>query len=191
MRKQSTIIIEYLPSLRTSDLKNWDTISNRCVPGKDNSLVRYRLTYELTREVLILEYRINGKAKEQYIDLSFEPSNLGVGEVWYFICPQTEKRCRKLVLWNGKFIHQSCIQNLYYKQQTESNTERVSFKWIRKHRKYLELVKKQEQKYYKPMYAGYDTRLAVRATQALHRYAVAISNEKEVWAWFHQKSENQ
>lgn len=191
MRKSTTTIIEYLPSLRTSDLKEWNTISNRCVPGKDNSLVRYRLTYELTREVLILEYRINGIAREQYIDLCFEPSNLGVGLVWYFICPQTEKRCRKLVLWNGKFIHQSCIQNLYYKQQTESNTERASFKWIRKHRKYLELVKKQEQKYYKPMYAGYDTRLAVRATQALHRYAVAISNEKEVWAWFHQKSENQ
>lgn len=191
MRKQSTIIIEHLPSLRTSDLKNWDTISNLCVPGKDNCLTRYQLTYELTRETLILGYYVNGGHREQFIDLCFEPSNLGTGEVWYFICPQTEKKCRKLVLWNGKFIHQSNIQNLYYKQQTESITERVSFKWIRKQRKYLELVKKQEQKYYKPMYGGYDTRLAVRATQALHRYAIAISNENEVWAWFRQKPDHQ
>ena len=184
MRKKTTVIIEFLPSLRTSDLKEWDTISNRCVLGKDNSLVRYRLTYELTREVLILNYWINGIAREQYIDIQFEPSNLGIGEVWFFICPQTGKKCRKLVLWYGRFVHQSVIEHSYYRQQTESGPDRTSKKWIRKFHRYQELLKKQEQKYYKPMYAGKHTMLAVRATAALHRYAIAIQNEAEVWACF-------
>lgn len=184
MRKETTIIIELLPSLRTSDLKEWNTISNRLVPGKDNCLVSYRITYELTREVLIINYQLNGIRKEQYIDLHFEPSNLGRGDVWFFSCPQTGKKCRKLVLWHGRFVHQSVIQHSYYKQQTESRPDRISNKWIRKYHKYQELLKKQEKKYYKPMYAGKYTKLAVRATAALHRYAIAVQNAEEVWACF-------
>ena len=183
MRKPTTIIIESLPSLRTSDLKHWDTISNQHVSGKNNSLGHLKLTYELTREGLYLDYCLNGFNREQWIEILIEPSNLGIGEVWYFRCPVTEKKCRKLVFWRGAFIHQSAIENHFYRQQTESAPKRTSMKWIRRYHEYQSLLKHQKSPYYKRTYAGNSTRLAVRATKALHRYAAALNNEKEVWMW--------
>lgn len=184
MRKPTTTIIESLPSLRTSDLKHWDNISNQCIAGKNNALLPLKFTYELTREGLYLDYCLNGFSIEQFIEILIEPSNLGIGEVWYFRCPITEKKCRKLVFWQGEFIHQSAIENHFYRAQTESAPERSSKKWIRRYKKYEDLTKQQMQKHYKPTYAGNHTRLAVRATQALHRYAIAIQNQEEVYAWF-------
>ncbi|EAZ83046.1 hypothetical protein [Algoriphagus machipongonensis] len=191
MHKSDTFIVEQFPSLRTSDLKEWDTISNICVLGKNNSLLPYRVRYELTKDGLFLDYYIHGIPKEQFIEIIFETSNLGIGETWYFLCPVTNKKCRKLVLSQGKFIHQSTIKGIHYIQQTESTPKRKSMKWIRRYKKYQELEKRQRQKYYKPTYGGNLSRLAIRATQALHRYASAMQNEKEVWAWFHQKSDLQ
>ncbi|TDQ18609.1 hypothetical protein DFQ04_0414 [Algoriphagus boseongensis] len=191
MRKSTTQIIESLPALRTSDLKYWETVSNQYLSGRDNSLLPYWVTYELSSEGLILNYYLNGSQSEQFIEILFEPSNLGIGDVWYFSCPASGRRCRKLVLWKGKFVHQSSIDHVFYRQQTQSLPERTSKKWIRKYGKYLELLSQQEKPYYKPTYAGYSTKLAVRATQALHRYAIAIQNQNEVWAWFGQKPKNQ
>lgn len=188
MRKGTTTIIEYLPSLRTSDLKLWDTISNQWIPGKDNCLIPFRVTYELTREGLFLGYLLNGSQIEQFIEIQIEPSNLGIGEVWYFLCPYTGKKCRKLVFWQGKFVHQSSIGNHYYRAQTESAPERSSKKWIRRYKRYEELTKQQMRAYYKPMYAGNHTQLAVRTTHAMYKYAIALQNQEEVYAWYYRKS---
>jgi len=92
------------------------------------------------------------------------------------------------VLWQGRFLHQSSIENSFYRQQTESVPERSSKKWIRKYKRYEDLSKQQMQKHYKPTYAGNYTKLAVRATQALHRYALALNNESEAFAWFQEKT---
>jgi hypothetical protein len=48
------------------------------------------------------------------------PSNLGKGNVLYFICPLTNQRCRKLHLINGKFMHRSTLSNPLYSKQIES-----------------------------------------------------------------------
>lgn len=48
------------------------------------------------------------------------PSNIGDGKVWYFICPFTGKRCRKLHLINGKFKHRSSLPGGMYSTQTKS-----------------------------------------------------------------------
>ncbi len=191
MSKRTTIVIDSFSSLRTSDLKHWDTISNQWIAGKNNSLCHLRVTYELTREGLFLGYTYNESRLDQFIEIQIEPSNLGFGEVWYFLCPVSGRKCRKLVLWKGKFVHQSCIENHFYKQQTESTPERNSFNWIRKYKKHLELEKKQREKHYKPTYAGKHTKLDVRAMQALLRYASALSNENKVNAWFKHKPGDQ
>jgi hypothetical protein len=184
MRNRDTIIVEYLPSLRTSDMKDWDTISNQRLLGKGSRLLSYQVSYELTKHGLFLSFNLGGRSKEQEIEIIIEPSNLGVGEVWYMQCPLTQKKCRKLVLWDGQFVHQSVINNLHYEQQTESSPERSSKKWIRRYNEYQGLQKQQMSKHYKPAYAGRSTKKAVQATRALHRYAIAIQNEKEVNAWF-------
>jgi hypothetical protein len=186
MRKGTTTIIEFLPSLRTSDLKHWDTISNQCIYGKDNSLFYHKVRYELSREGLVLDYCINGTPKEQFVEIIFQPSNLGIGDVWYFCCPVSGRKCRKLVLWQGKFVHQSSIENHFYREQTETSPERTSKKWIRRYKRYQDLTKQQMKPYYKPTYAENQTKLAARATHAMYKYAIALRNEEEVYAWFRQ-----
>ena len=46
----------------------------------------------------------------------------------------------------------------------------------------------QERPYYKPTYSGMRTKLAIKAETALFRYASAICNEEEVWAWWSNKT---
>ena len=48
------------------------------------------------------------------------PSNLGKGVVWYFICPFTWKRCRKLYLLDERFMHRSALPSEMYECQTQS-----------------------------------------------------------------------
>lgn len=182
MQKYTPTIIENLPSLRTSDLK-WHTYSNQSVRGLYGSLKPYRLIYTLNEEGLTMNFDYRGKREVQFISIVFVTSNLGNGKAWYFECPVSGKRCRKLVLVKGKFMHQSCIANAYYKQQTESVPKRTSMKWIRRYQEYQSLLKRQMSPYYKPTYAGNSTRLAVRSTKALDRYAAALNNKKEVWMW--------
>ena len=52
--------------------------------------------------------------------LTSTPSNLNRGEIWYFICPQTKKRCRKLYSIGGYFLHREAFNGCMYKIQIES-----------------------------------------------------------------------
>src|SRR4051812_25758655 len=36
-----------------------------------------------------------------------------VGYVWFFICPVTGKRCRKLILLDGMYVHNSKAKSYY------------------------------------------------------------------------------
>jgi len=51
-----------------------------------------------------LEYKYNENPMNYKIQLVCAPSNLGKGVVWFFVCPLTGKRCRKLYLANSFFI---------------------------------------------------------------------------------------
>lgn len=184
MHKSNTIIAEYLPTIRTTDFKEWQTVSNRRVTGKNNNLIPYSLKYYLSMESLEIRYLFADQEVYQDIKLKFKPSNLGKGEAWYMICPFSGKYSRKLVLWKGLFIHQSAIPNLHYEQQTESVAKRSSMKWIRRMHEYKFLQKEQECQYFRPIYRGLQTKKAIKINRALMRYAMALENNEEVWAWF-------
>ena len=48
-----------------------------------------------TREMYIeLDYRFGDEPRHYRVQLVSVPSNLGKGRIWYFLCPQTSKRCR-------------------------------------------------------------------------------------------------
>lgn len=55
------------------------------------------------------------------------PSNLGRGVVWYFLCPATGKRCRKLYLVGGYFYHRSAFKGCLYEKQTFSHRNRKMY----------------------------------------------------------------
>lgn len=67
-----------------------------------------------------LDYKCNGEPIKYRINLESQTSNLGKGVVWYFTCPQTGKRCRKLHLVQGYFFHRTAFRGCFYEKQLES-----------------------------------------------------------------------
>lgn len=60
---------------------------------------------------------------EQIIELDRAPSNLGRGEVLYFLCPRTGRRCRVLYMaYGGKYFlsREAYPQRIYYPTQVSS-----------------------------------------------------------------------
>lgn len=62
-----------------------------------------------------LIYTCNDQNRNYEVPLFQLPSNLGAGYVWYFLCPFTQKRCKKLYFINGYFQHREAIIMLIVK----------------------------------------------------------------------------
>ena len=89
--------------------------------------------------VMRLSYRANDESIKYEIDLECRTSNLGFGKVWYFICPVTGKRCKKL--YGGKyFLHREAYSDAFYESQ-------ILPKSFRRLSKYFTNQKKREQYY--------------------------------------------
>lgn len=77
---------------------------------------------------LELDYKCNEAPINYRVQLISAPSNLGKGVVWYFVCPHTGKRCRKLYLADTYFYHRSAFRGCMYEKQTQSHKARNLFK---------------------------------------------------------------
>ena len=73
---------------------------------------------------ITLEYTSKSTPISYNVQLVSIPSNLGKGVVWYFICPTTKKRCRKLYLCGGYFYHRTAFIGCMYEKQTYSHNTR-------------------------------------------------------------------
>jgi hypothetical protein len=110
------------------------------------------------RPFLELDYRCNGEPVNYKVYLVSIPSNIGKGNVWYFLCPNTGKRCRKLYMINTYFLHRSAFRGAMYEKQTYSKNARQQAKlWGR----LFDTDKIYEQiysKHFKKQYAGKPTK---------------------------------
>jgi hypothetical protein len=87
-----------------------------------------RIRYTISRPVddreatLHLEYVFSGDRRDYKIRMISIPSNLGKGLVWYFICPATFKKCRRLYLLGGQgyFLHREAYSGILYESQKQS-----------------------------------------------------------------------
>lgn len=72
--------------------------------------------YYPSESILVLSYIINNATSiNQQIKLVSTPSNLGNGDTLFFICPDTQKKCRKLYLYENSFVSRYAIPHLYKK----------------------------------------------------------------------------
>ncbi len=74
---------------------------------------------------LELDYKLDGKPINYKVQLLKVPSNIGKGVVWFFICPVTGKRCRKLYLVHTYFLHREAFRGCFYEKQTYSHKNRI------------------------------------------------------------------
>jgi len=109
-----------------------------------------------------LNYKASEKPINYKVQLVTVPSNLGRGVVWYFLCPNTGKRCRKLYLVGGVFLHREAFRGCMYDKQTQSHKNRVTTRLMGKvfgSDKASEIL---HSKYFKVYYAGKPTKRYLR-----------------------------
>ena len=117
---------------------------------------------------IILNYKADGEPRKYEINLVEVPSNLGNGSYFIFQCPFTFKRCRKLHLINGYFMHRSALRGAMYESQTQSKSYRtikgIFEPYVLEDQYYAELHKP----YFKTHYNGKPTKRYVKLMNKLH-----------------------
>ena len=118
---------------------------------------------------IMLDYNHNKEPKNYKIYLTSTPSNLNKGLIWYFICPKTNKRCRKLYLVDGYFLHREAFNGCMYETQTYSKKNRDLFKIIDPYFKSDKLYEQLYKKHLKKSYAGKPTKKYLKITEQIQR----------------------
>jgi hypothetical protein len=135
--------------------------------GKETA--RIGITVNTLADFIELDYSYNGKPVKYIINLVSLPSNLGKGDVWYFECPQTKKRCMKLYCIGGYFMHREAFKGCMYKKQTKGKRERAQMKMIETYFRTGKLNEQLHGKYFKRTYAGKPTKKFTRLMQKIKR----------------------
>ena len=148
--------------------------------------VKWSINGDKTGSISIM---VNTKSEQPYIELDYKcnevpinykvqlvstPSNLGKGVVWYFICPHTGRRCRKLYLADTYFYHRSAFRGCMYEKQTHSKRNRQLLKMLEASFETDKLHEQLYKKHFKKMYAGKPTKRYIQITNKL-RQADSIS----------------
>lgn len=107
---------------------------------------------------LQLNYKTNDKPINYQVSLVSIPSNIGAGIVWYFVCPNTGKHCRKLYLADTRFLHREAFKGCYYEKQTQSHKSRKFHNSFKKFFDADELYELIYKKHFKSIYAGKPTK---------------------------------
>lgn len=116
-----------------------------------------------------LDYKYRDEPRNYKIRLVSMSSNLGAGLIWYFLCPQTNKRCRKLYSIGGYFLHREAFTGCMYESQTHSK------KWRQIEYKYgaffdREKINKQiNKKNFKKYYQGKLTKRYLRLMEQIQK----------------------
>lgn len=106
-------------------------------------------------------YSYDGIVKDYRVTLSSVPSNLGKGEIYYFICPVNGSRCRKLYWCEESGLLQSRTafkERLYYYYQLSSEYNYSNDRYWSVEMQLKELYSKVVKSHYR----GHKTRLQLR-----------------------------
>jgi len=106
-------LYDEVKQIHLSKLKEWGYLFPGQIKG---GTLSWNINGESTGTISI---QVNTVAEEPYLELDYKwgdapinyqvqlvslPSNLGFGQVWYFLCPKTQNRCRVLYLVEGVFL---------------------------------------------------------------------------------------
>lgn len=118
---------------------------------------------------LELNYKCNTAPINYSVQLISAPSNLGKGVVWYFVCPRTGKRCRKLYSADTYFYHRSAFRGCMYEKQTQSKKYRGLEKTLGVYFRSDQLFEQLNKKHFKKHYKGKPTKKYLKITQQLQK----------------------
>jgi len=129
--------------------------------------------------VVRFEYKCNGNNYDYKVRLISLPSNLGKGKVWYFLCPFTGKRCRKLHLIDERFMHRSALPSGMYSKQTHSKKWRQMEKVYGCYFDSDEVYKELYSKHFRRFYNGKPTKRFLKLMRKIKQAESITVNDIE------------
>ncbi|WP_345159482.1 hypothetical protein [Pontibacter saemangeumensis] len=162
------------PNQRRSGTLNWS--SNGHTIGSISIVVDTRYDWSHVE----LNYKHRDKPVNYTVDLVSVPSNIGKGVVWYFQCPHTGKRCRKLYSIGERFLHREAYTGCMYESQTHSQKNRKLFKLYEKVFSSDKLYEQLYSKHFRSSYAGKPTKRFVKLMQKIKESERITYREKQL-----------
>lgn len=164
--------------IHISKLKGWGYLDaeqiksgtlNWSSNGNPTGSISIQVNTHSEQPYIELDYKYKDDPRNYKVYLTSTPSNLNKGEIWYFICPQTKKRCRKLYSIGGYFLHRKAFNGCMYETQTQSKKYRQLDKtlgtYFKRDNLYSELYKKN----FKKTYAGKPTKKYLRIMEQIQK----------------------
>ena len=161
-----------------SKLKEWEYLNPEQIKsgtltwsrnGNQTSSISIRVSTHSEQPYIELDYKYRDKPRNYKIKLVSMPSNLGKGFIWYFLCPQTNKRCRKLYLIDGYFLHREAFSGCMYETQTQSKKHRQINKTLGTYFKTDDLYCQLYRKHFKKTYAEKPTKKYLRIMKQVNK----------------------
>lgn len=115
-----------------------------------------------------VDYKFREESRNYKIKLVSVPSNLGKGEIWYFLCPSTNKRCKKLYSIEGYFLHREAFKGCMYELKPIASNRYLDKSYgayFRSDRLYEQLY----QKHFKKFYAGKPTKKYLKIMEQINK----------------------
>jgi hypothetical protein len=180
MPKPSTFPTLYNEALQLniSKLKEWGYLDPKQIKsgtlnwlrnGNPTGSISIQVNTYCERPYIILDYKFKDEPRNYKVYFTTSPSNLQLGEIWYFICPQTKKRCRKLYLISGYFLHREAFNGCVYESQTQSKKYRQLDKTFGAYFRTDDLYSQLYNKHFKKTYAGKPTKKYLRIIEQIQK----------------------
>jgi hypothetical protein len=137
--------------------------------GEKTGSISIRVCTYSENPYIEFDYKCNQQPIKYKVQLVSALSNLGKGLVWYFVCPKTKKRCRKLYLADTYFYHRLAFNGCMYEKQTQSKKSRYLDKTLGEYFRADQLFEQLYKKHFKKRYAGKPTKKYLKLTQQIQR----------------------
>ncbi len=141
--------------------------------------ISIRVNTRIEKPYIELNYKYSDEPRNYKVRLVSIPSNLGKGHIWYFLCPQTNKCCRKLYSIGGYFLHREAFNGCMYETQTQSKKYRQLDKTFGAYFRKDDLYSQLHQKYFKKTYAGKPTKKYLRIMEQIKKAESITHHEIE------------
>lgn len=124
----------------------------------DSRELSIEIVVDLPNGIMQLDYKMHNRPIRCSFAIESVQSNLGTGLVYYFVCPNTKRLCRKLYLMGSVFRSRFACPSTLYSSQIITKSFHHLFaliEMIQANRRTREFVSKP---YAKPFYKGKPTR---------------------------------
>jgi len=174
--------------IHISKLKEWGYLNTKLIKkgtitwssnGEKTASISITVNTYIEEPYIELDYKFNGDPRKYNVRLVSLPSNLGKGRIWYFLCPVTNKRCRKLYSIGGYFLHREAFNGCMYESQTQSKKYRELDKTLGAYFKTDELYEQLYKKHFKKYYKGKPTKRYLRLIEKINNGERFTANDIE------------